>query len=199
VAAEATKENSRSGSDVAGSVPGMSHEWVLWVLTTAAALHVIEERGMGWQGWAAQTLGPRLGVIPSWSDFWATNGLLIVFGISAAAVGWRAPAFALAFPALSLINAVFFHLLPTIQARRPNPGVLTAVLFYLPIGIWAYLAASSDRALDLGTVILSVVIGAVAMAAAIGLLAVQPRLRYPDIDTTPVTSAAGDRPDDMGS
>jgi hypothetical protein len=170
----------------------MSHEWVLWILTTAAAFHVVEERGLGWQGWAAQTLGPRLGVIPSWSDFWATNGLLIVFGISAAAVGWRAPAFALAFPALSLINAVFFHLLPSIHARRPNPGLLTAMLLYLPIGVWAYLAANSDGALDLATVILSVIIGAAAMASAIALLAIQPRLRYSDIDPSSVLPDADD-------
>jgi Protein of unknown function with HXXEE motif len=69
-----------------------------------------------------------------------------VFGISAAAVGWRAPAFALAFPAVCLINAVFFYLVPTIQARRPNPGIFSARLLYLPIGIWAYLAAGSDGA-----------------------------------------------------
>lgn len=171
----------------------MSHEWVLWVLTTAAALHVVEERGMGWQGWAAQTLGPRLGVIPSWSDFWATNGLLIVFGISAAAVGWRAPAFALAFPAVCLINAVFFHLVPTIQARRPNPGIFSAMLLYLPIGIWAYLAASSDGALDLATVILSAVIGAAAMTSALVLLIIQPRLRYPDVDPGSVLPDPEDR------
>ncbi len=172
----------------------MSHEWVLWVLTTAAALHVVEERGMGWQGWAAQTLGPRLGVIPSWSDFWATNGLLIVFGISAAAVGWRAPAFALAFPAVCLINAVFFHLVPTIQARRPNPGIFSAMLLYLPIGIWAYVAANSDGALDLATVILSVVIGAAAMVSALVLLIIQPRLRYPDVDPAPVLPDLADGP-----
>lgn len=160
----------------------MGHEWVLWILTTAAALHVVEERGLGWQGWAAKTLGPKIGVVPSWTDFWATNALLIVFGISASAVGWRAPAFALAFPALGLINAVFFHLLPTLQARRPNPGIFTAMLLYLPIGIWAYLAAGSDGTLDLATVLLSLLIGTVAMASAIVLLMIQPRFRYPDVD-----------------
>ena len=58
-------------------------------------MHVVEERGLGWQGWAGPTLGPKVGIVPTWLDFWATNGLLIVFGISAAAVGWQAPAFSL--------------------------------------------------------------------------------------------------------
>ncbi len=56
---------------------------------------------------------------------------------------------------------------------------------YLPLGVWAYLAAASDGALNLATVVLSVLIGAVAMASAIVLLAIQPRLRYPDVDPTP--------------
>ncbi len=163
----------------------MSHEWVLWVLATAAAMHVVEERGLGWQGWAARTLGPRLGLAPSWDDFWATNGLLIIFAISAAAVGWQAPAFALAFPAVCLINAVFFHVIPSIQARRPNPGVFTAVMLYVPIATWAYLAAGGDGALDFPTALLSVVIGACAMASALVLLMIQPRFRYPDLDQVP--------------
>ena len=163
----------------------MGHEWVLWVLLTGSALHVVEEHALGWQGWAAQAFGPRIGVAPTWTDFWATNGLLIVFGVSAAAVGWRAPAFALAFPALALINAAFFHFLPSAQARRPNPGCFTALLVYLPIGIWAYAAASADGVLSGPTLVLSILIGAVAMASAIVMLAIQPRFAYPDASRTP--------------
>jgi hypothetical protein len=72
------------------------HEWVLWILVAASALHVVEEHALGWQGWAAGVLAPRIGMAPTWMDFWPTNGFLIVFGIAAAAVGWRAPGFALA-------------------------------------------------------------------------------------------------------
>jgi hypothetical protein len=64
------------------------------------------------QGWAVVTLAPRIGVTPTWMDFWHTsrlrrgptsswpetmcstlrmNGFLIVFGVAAAAVGWRSP------------------------------------------------------------------------------------------------------------
>jgi hypothetical protein len=158
----------------------MTHDWVLWVLVTASAMHVVEEHGLGWQGWAAKVLAPRVGVTPTWTDFWAVNALLVVFGVSAAVVGWRAPAFALAFPALCLVNAVFFHILPSVMADRPNPGLFTAVLLYLPIGIWAYAAASSDGVLSAGTVILSLALGIIAMASVLALLAIQRRFRYPD-------------------
>jgi hypothetical protein len=28
------------------------HDWVLWILAAASALHVVEEHALGWQGWA---------------------------------------------------------------------------------------------------------------------------------------------------
>ncbi|MGV1050502.1 MAG: HXXEE domain-containing protein [Solirubrobacterales bacterium] len=163
----------------------MSHEWVLWVLVTASALHVVEEHGLGWQGWATGYIGPRIDAIPTWTDFWATNALLIVFGVSAAAVGWRAPGFALAFPALCLINAVFFHWIPSIEAQRPNPGLITATLLYVPIGIWAFVAASGDGVLGFGAFVLAFLLGAILMAAAVALLALAPKLAYPDADELP--------------
>ena len=124
------------------------HEWVLWVLLAASAFHVVEEHALGWQGWATRYFGARLGVRVTWSDFWATNAALVVFGLAAAEAGWQAPAFALAFPALCLINALFFHLLTSLTARRPNPGVFTAILLYVPLSIWAYVVAASDGVLS---------------------------------------------------
>ena len=150
---------------------------------------------MGWQGWAARTLGPRIGAIPSWTDFWATNGLLIVFGISAAAVGWRAPAFALSFPALCLVNAVFFHIIPTLQESRLNPGVFTATFLYLPIGVWVYVAAASDGALDFWTLVLSLLLGALAMASAVLMLVLGARFRYEDAPTASAAAGTAAPPD----
>lgn len=157
------------------------HDWVLWVLVTASAAHVVEEHGLGWQGWASTALGPKLGVNPTWTDFWATNGLLVVFGISAAVVGWRAPAFALALPAVCIINAVAFHLVPSATAKRPNPGLFSGVALYIPISIWAYVEASNDHVLSTATAIGSIVIGAAAMAFPLLVLALSSRLRYEDV------------------
>jgi Protein of unknown function with HXXEE motif len=168
----------------------VEHDWMLWTLVTASAVHIVEERGMGWQGWAGTTLGPRLGVIPTWLDFWATNMLLLVFGVSAASVGWRAPGFALAFPALCLLNAVLFHALPSLLAWRPNPGLVSALLLYLPLGIWAYAAAGSDGQLGAVNVILSIVIGAGAMAAVLALLVLAQRLHFEDVGVATEESTA---------
>jgi hypothetical protein len=158
----------------------MAHDWVLWVLVTCTALHIVEERALGWQGWAAGVMRRRIGVAPSWLDFWATNGSLVVFAFCAAAVGWRAAAWALALPALCVINALAFHLLPSVAARRPNPGLFTACALYLPVSVWAYCAAAQDDVLATLTVLGGVAIGAAAMAAPILVLVLAARFGYPD-------------------
>jgi hypothetical protein len=114
------------------------------------------------------------------TDFWATNGFLIVLAISAAVVGWRAPAFALAYPAGMLIDVAGFHVLPSFSARRPNPGLFTGVAIYVPISIWCYAAAAQDGVLDAATLIGSVAIGAGLMAFVVGVLALGNRFGCPD-------------------
>ena len=167
------------------------HQWVLWVLLAASALHVVEEHALGWQGWASESLGERFGVRPTWTDFWAINAALIVFGVGAAMVGWKAAGFSLGLPALCLINAVAFHIVPSVRANAPNPGAFTAAVLYVPIGIWAYLAAAADSRLPFGALVLSVLVGAAATGAAIGLLVLGQRYGYAD---APAEDAASGPP-----
>lgn len=166
----------------------MDHDWILWVITLATALHVVEEQASGGQGRAARVIGTRIGVIPSWADFWATNAGLIVVGIACSSAGWRAPGFALALPALCLINAVGFHLLPSLRARYPNPGLFSALALYVPLSIWAYEAAGRDGVLDAGSFAVSVFLGAALMAAAILVLGARFHVEDVDSETTPAAA-----------
>ena len=156
------------------------HQWVLWVLVAATALHVVEEHALGWQGWASDVLGERFAIRPTWTDFWATNAALIVFAVAAAMVGWKAAGFSLGLASLCLINAVGFHIVPSIKAGAPNPGVFTASALYVPIGIWAYVAAAADDRLSLGAFVLSLLVGAAVMAAAIAILILGREFGYAD-------------------
>ncbi|MFN8150851.1 MAG: HXXEE domain-containing protein [Solirubrobacterales bacterium] len=146
------------------------HQWVLWVLVAASALHVVEEHALGWQGWSSEFFGERLGIRPTWTDFWITNAALIVFGVACAMVGWKAAGFSLGLAALALINAIGFHILPSLRAGAPTPGLFTAVALYVPIGIWASLAAAADDRLSFGAFVLSALVGAAVMAVAVGML-----------------------------
>ena len=117
-------------------------EWTLWVVAVSCALHVAEEYITGWQAWARQTLGI---VVPT-ARFLVANAVLVLVALLLAPVGWRRPALSLIIPSATLVNAVFFHVLPTIVQGHVSPGVYTAVLLYLPFSSWALIGAARDGA-----------------------------------------------------
>lgn len=145
----------------------MDHSYILWIAAFAYALHVVEEYTFDWKGWAIAVI--KLPV--TWVHFALVNGVVVVLGISCSAVGWACPAWALSLPALMLINATFFHVLPFLTTRgRFSPGLGTAVLLFYPIALWAYWGAWQDGILTPGTLALSLLIGAALMASPIIML-----------------------------
>jgi len=157
-----------------------SHSWVLWVGVIAAALHVIEEYSEGWVTWANYEIGPRLGVTFTETDFFLTNVALIFFALAGAAIGWWAPAVSLAVPALFVINAVFFHMLPSARGDRLTPGTLSAVFIYLPVALWMFWAADQDGKLDFGTFLGAFIIGAALMSYPLLVLALKKKIGWDD-------------------
>ena len=148
-------------------VTPMSLTDLLWLCTAAYAIHAFEEFMLDWRDWAQAVI--KLPV--TWPIFYVVNFLVVVLGICAAQLAATQPVFALAFPALMLINATFFHVLPMIVTRgRYSPGVFTAVIFFYPLGWLAFDRAISTGAVTTRGVILSFVIGALLMASPIVLL-----------------------------
>ena len=135
-------------------------------------MHILEEFAFDWKGWAENVLHFPVG----WDHFAVVNGLVIVLGVSCAMVGWNAPEFALCMPALMLINATFFHVVPFIVTRgRFSPGLLTAMLLFYPIAIWAYWGAKLDGVLSGRALWGSLLIGAALMASPIVMLTLRLR------------------------
>lgn len=144
-------------------------EWTLWVVAAATALHVAEEYLTGWQEWARPTLGIDMPTTP----FLIMNAILVVAALRLARVGWKQPALSLVIPAATLVNALFFHVLPTIVQGRAAPGLYTATFLYLPFSSGALIGAARDgvprRAIAIaalgGTLLMaSVVLGARALS-----------------------------------
>jgi hypothetical protein len=145
----------------------MSLTDLLWLCTAVYAIHAFEEFMLDWRDWAQAVI--KLPV--TWPIFYVVNFLVVVLGICAAQLAATQPAIALSFPALMLINATFFHVLPMILTRgRYSPGIFTAVVLFYPLGIFAYHRALSTGAVTARGVILSFVIGALLMASPIVLL-----------------------------
>jgi hypothetical protein len=112
----------------------------------------------------------------SWADFSVTNAVVVVVGISAAMVRWRLPEVSLAFPALALVNAMLSHIGPTIGQRLFSPGLITAVVLFLPIDIWSYYCAYLVGVLTVSVAIVSALAGGLLMAFPLVLFRIKKRL-----------------------
>lgn len=117
-----------------------TNEWTLWIVAASCVLHALEEYFTGWQEWAQETLG----ILMPTTRFILMNAVLFVAALLLARVGWRRPALSLLIPAATLVNAIFFHILPTVLQNRVSPGVYTATLLYLPFSSWAFFGARRD-------------------------------------------------------
>ncbi len=151
----------------------MGHEYLLWLSLFAYAVHIFEETALDWQHWATKALGLENLI---WRDFFVANGTVIVTGVCAAMIGWKLPSFALIIPALQIINAFGFHIFPTIFQKRFSPGVITAVLLFLPIASWCYYGAYQDGVLNMQNTLLSFVFGGLIMASPFIFLKLRPMI-----------------------
>jgi hypothetical protein len=136
----------------------MSLTDLLWLATAAYGLHILEEYQLNWRDWARGVLG-----LPAeWNGFYVVNALVVVLGIVGANLAGHHPGVALAFPALMLINATFFHVLPFALTRgRFSPGLITAVVLFYPIGVACYWRASHG-----GTLRTRALVGSLVMSMA---------------------------------
>lgn len=144
----------------------MQNEFLLWIATSFYAAHILEEFTYDWKTWATTTLGQPV----DWPAFYVTNAVVIILGICCAAVGWRLPEFSLIYPALMVINAIFFHLVPTATQKRFSPGLITAVLLFLPIAGWLYYGAYQDGVLTTRVLVSSISGGVLVMAYPVVML-----------------------------
>lgn len=136
-----------------------SHEYVLWIATIAYGLHMLEEFEYDWRDWVGNVLGLQV----EWSEFYLVNAFVIILGVCCAAIGWRKPLMALAFPAFMLVNAILFHIIPVLATGVFSPGLFTAVTLFLPIAGWAFYGAWKDGALTKTNGIVSSLFGFVMM------------------------------------
>jgi hypothetical protein len=148
----------------------MSLNDLMWLAVAAYGLHILEEYQLDWRNWARAVI--KLPV--EWADFYVVNALVIVLGAVAAILVQSLPAVSLSFPALMLINAVFFHIVPFIRTGgRFSPGLITAVILFLPLGLGCYWWALHEGTLGIGGLTVSLLIGAALMAAPVVLLNVR--------------------------
>ena len=153
----------------------MSLTDLTWLALAAYGLHILEEYTFDWRNWARNVL-----TLPvEWDHFYVTNALVVVLGAVAAELAATQPMLALAFPAVMLINATFFHVGPFVVTRgRFSPGLITAVILFYPIGIACFRRVAADGHLDSGTLAGALALGAALMAAPVVMLKAKDRLYF---------------------
>jgi len=153
----------------------MSLTDLTWLALAAYGLHILEEYTFDWRNWARNVL-----TLPvEWDHFYVTNALVVVLGAVAAELAATQPMLALAFPAVMLINATFFHVGPFLVTRgRFSPGLITAVILFYPIGIACFRRVAADGHFDSGTLAGALALGAALMAAPVVMLKAKDRLYF---------------------
>ncbi|UIJ45091.1 HXXEE domain-containing protein [Sphingomonas cannabina] len=131
--------------------------WLAWAATAAYLLHQFEEHGIDARGMPyafRSTLCATFGFAdathcPIPDAFIAAVNIPVVWlaGPISALLGRRWPAIALSYLSVPAVNAVA-HLGPAIASGSYNPGLVTAVLLFLPLSIWTFRIAL--RRPDLG-------------------------------------------------
>jgi hypothetical protein len=148
------------------------YQYILWVMLASAGFHIAEEYLLDFVSFAATA-----GASCTWREFDVINMAYIVAGIAAAAIGWRAPALSLSYPALLLTNFVF-HTGASFVYGRPNPGVFTSVLLFLPVGICCFVFAARDGVLTRRRTLTAVALGVVLQLYPLILVFLRDRFAY---------------------
>lgn len=143
-----------------------------WLALGAYTIHICEEYFLNWRDWARAVIGLPV----TWADFGVVNGAVIALGIVQAELAGSLPLIPLVYAALLIINATFFHVGPFVKTRgRFSPGLISAVILFYPIAIGTYREAALSGDLGLGTLLGSIVGGALLMAMPIVLLKLRDR------------------------
>jgi uncharacterized membrane protein HdeD (DUF308 family) len=124
-----------------------------------------------WRDWARAVIGLPV----EWGDFYIANAAVIILGIVAAELAPTLAVAPLAFATPMLINGIFFHIAHVIRTKgTSSPGVVTAVVLSLPIGVAEFIEASKEG-VSLSVALAAFLIGAAFMAYPIVMLKLKSR------------------------
>ena len=127
--------------------------WLAWAATTAYLLHQFEEHGIdahgvpyAFRGFLCAMLGlgaPSTCPIPA-AFITAVNVPVVwLAGPASALLGRRRPEIALSYFSVPAVNA-FAHIGPAVANGGYDPGLLTALLLFVPLCAWAFHVALAN-------------------------------------------------------
>jgi Protein of unknown function with HXXEE motif len=138
-----------------------------WLFPVTYALHIFEEAhaGEGFGRWIRHVVGRQLGL----GQFYLANGILwlaMVAAVSFFRTGPPAIWLLAALGAIVTVNGIG-HLIGTLVIRLYSPGLVTGLILWLPLGLFALRWARSNGSIRLWY---SGVISGIVLTGCVGLL-----------------------------
>jgi hypothetical protein len=144
--------------------------WIFSAFVVAAVIHVLEEYAYpgGFSDWM-RSLNPRFAPWITARFALIVNGLFLLLCVMGAMIASKDLVFSLSVASLLFLNGLT-HLAGAIRAKRYAPGVVSGVLLYVPLSLYAfYLFASAGR-LTLAGSAMAGLLGVLYQAVPIGYL-----------------------------
>lgn len=130
--------------------------YLSFLILVCAVIHVGEEYVFGWVSWASRYVE---GVTVA--QFVFINAMflaLCIVGVISSSVVFR-----LSLAGLIIQNA-FVHLVPSLVHWQYSPGLVSALVLYLPVGVYVYITAHRRSFATSKQMLLSALLGAAWMA-----------------------------------
>ncbi|WP_413988511.1 HXXEE domain-containing protein [Labrys okinawensis] len=139
--------------------------WLAWAATAAYLVHQFEEHGIdargtpyAFRGSLCATFGfPDANACPIPETFITAVNIPVVWlaGPISALLGRHRPAIALSYFGVPAVNAAV-HLGPALVSGSYNPGLVTAVLLFLPLSLWTFWVAPRQPGLGVRAVVATI-------------------------------------------
>lgn len=133
--------------------------WISWAIVIASIIHIFDEYFGGWLIWVQKY---AKGVTKN--QFVFVNSLFVILCVCAS-IG-NSLIFKLSIASLIFMNALI-HIIPTVVFKHYSPGIISAVILYIPISIYAYYSAIISNEVDAKRTVLSIIIGIILMSVPI--------------------------------
>ena len=154
-----------------GSFPSQTALIVVWLMPITFGLHVFEEFGMpgGFEDWSA-SYRPLSAETMTRAHLWRANAIAgaaalgVTLGVFDYAGGFSAfGAFGWLMVLFTLTENGLYHVRGTVESRRYSPGVVTSLLFYLPLTVLGTFVLVSSGAVSIVAVPICAIGGIVLM------------------------------------
>jgi hypothetical protein len=144
--------------------------WIFSAFVVAAVIHVLEEYAYpgGFSDWM-RSMNPRFAPWITARFAVIINGLFLLLCVMGAVVASKSLVFSLSVASLLFFNGLA-HLAGTVRAKRYAPGVISGVLLYLPLALYAFCLFAGAGRLTLAAGAMAGLLGVLYQAVPIGYL-----------------------------